>query len=204
MHGGCVQEEEKEDTWREPLRVPHSLCPTGPSTRARAGPTCVGAESREFDDISVRSKGALNCEINVKAQGVRELEGSPDLVAELLDLLLATQLHFHALDLVIHPHGQGGKVCEGLISLLERQVLPIRKGSLAPAACYLVQRARIPQLPVSDAGVVGDHAVTAAVLLEVLAPDAALQADPACVLFNPLLAKASASTAIPAAASVLR
>ena len=53
-------------------------------------------------------------------------------------------------------------------------------------------------------GVVGDHAVTDAVLLEVLAPDAALQADPACVLFNPLLAKASASTAIPAAASVLR
>ena len=167
-------------------------------------PTCVGAESREFDDISVRSKGALNCEVNVKAQGVRELEGSPDLVAELVDLLLATQLHFHVLDLVIHPHGQGDKVCEGLISLLERQVLPIGKWGLAPAACHLLQLERVPQLPVSDAGVVGDHAVAAAVLLEVLAPDVALQADSACVLFHPLLAKASASTAIPAAASVLR
>ena len=139
---------------------------------------------------------------NVK--GVREPEGSPDLVAELIDLLLAAQLHFHALDLVIHPHGHGDKVCEGLLFLLGRQVLPIVKRSLAPAARYLVQRARAPQLPVSDAGVVGDHAVTVAVLLEVLAPDAAPQADSAGVLFGPLLAKASASTAIPAAASVLR
>lgn len=78
------------------------------------------------------------------------------------------------------------------------------QSGLAPAARYLVQRARAPQLPVSDAGVVGDHAVTVAVLLEVLAPDAAPQADSAGVLFGPLLAKASASTAIPAAASVLR
>ena len=139
---------------------------------------------------------------NVK--GVREPEGSPELVAELIDLLLAAQLHFHALDLVIHPHGQGGKVCEGLLFLLERQVIPIEKWGLAPAARHLVQLARAPQLPVSDVGVVGDHAVAAAVLLEVLAPDSALQADPACVLFHPLLAKASASTAIPAAASVLR
>ena len=141
---------------------------------------------------------------NVKGRGVRDPVGSPDLVAELVNLLLAAQLHFHALDLVIHPHGQGGKVCEGLLFLLERQVLPIGKGSLAPAARHLVRLACVPQLPVSDAGVVSDHAAAAAVLLEVLAPDSALQADPACVLFHPLLAKASASTAIPAAASVLR
>ena len=51
---------------------------------------------------------------NVK--DVWEPEGSPDLVAELIDLLLAAQLHFHALDLVIHPHGHGDKVCEGLLS----------------------------------------------------------------------------------------
>ena len=141
---------------------------------------------------------------NVKGQGVRDPVGSPDLVAELVDLFLAAQLHFHVLDLAVHPHGEGDKVCEGLLFLLERQVLPIGKWGLAPAARHLVQLARAPQLPVSDAGVVGDHAVTDAVLLEVLAPDAALQADSACVLFGPLLAKASASTAIPAAASVLR
>ena len=89
---------------------------------------------------------------NVKGQGVRDPVGSPDLVAELIDLLLAAQLHFHALDLAVHLDGQGGKVCEGLISLFERQVLPIGKGSLAPAARHLVQLARAPQLPVSDAG----------------------------------------------------
>ena len=47
---------------------------------------------------------------NVKGQGVREPEGSPDLVAELVNLLLAAQLQFHVLDLAVHLDGQSDKV----------------------------------------------------------------------------------------------